>query len=921
MTFRPFLSSVLRGEEAAELTPENRARLEALAVEAETEGALVLLRDECAGRQRQPGCSIGTDYLLGIACARHGDQERALQTLLALGERLAGEENWEPLAAVAERSLALGETQAGARLLVRAHEGLGVDPARLEALEWAFAVLGDDLDLGLLFAQRLGEAGLLERRLELLTGMLPAFAAQDRFVGLEEAALEFVERGAADGLVELLRVLPGPAERGALDVCEQLVGIAFPEVARAGRAGECEAALRDVVASALAHEGGAGGARFRDALVEALRQGTAAGLPDAAAVIAVSGVAEPARPLAEALERFGRIAALPPGRAVWHGTFQAGRVREDDGDAVVLDFARSKGHRMPYASALRSLQPLSEDDLRVLQLTRPGEVTRLRAEEPAEMVARALGALGGEGDAQRLKVFLVGADLVAAKDWNSFWRQARAALPSHPRVDAARAFEQSYRLRRGDEPAAAPGESPEAPLPGLEVRKPARANLATLRKFLVQHPNAETALAQRFGRFVERAMLDEHGECGDRVRAGLYFARWFPERAGEWRVVLGELWEQGLAVTDLAGEAEQSALLALSHAAGVGSDAILSALDSRFSSVREEAERLRGGLDDEGRREMRHTLLVHAPRYPGAATRLIEDELETGPGPAPRADTQDPDTQGAGNAPPADAWLLLWSALTLIEDRPKRSIAEKVQRWLEPDGAFAKLLAGQACPAEVQLKVRVLFRSWRSSDRYLFPALEAVDHLGLSEEAAVIRAERQKAADKLFRGVGQQVEGTELPVMTHATWERLKGELERLERELKTTIPAAIQKARELGDLSENAEYHSAKLKQANASRLVAALQLRLARARFVDDAEYRDGIVGLGTEVVIESDGQELRTYWVLGEDEHHLGENVISFQTPVGRALSGLAIGDEVELGEGTERRHWRVVSVERKLPGNAT
>ena len=636
MTFRPFLSSVLRGEEAAELTPANRDRLEALAAEAEAEGALALVRDECAGRQRQPGCTSGTDYLLAIACERHGDHERALQTLLALGERLAGEQQWEPLAAVTERSLDLGATQAGARLLVRAHEGLGVDPARLEALERAFAILGDDLDLGLLLAQRLGEAGLLEQRLALLAEMLPAFAAQDRFVGLEEAALEFVERGATDGLVALLRVLPGPAERGALGVCEQLVGIAFPEVARAGRAGECEPALRAIVASALAGEGGAGGARFRAALVEALRQGTGAGLPDAAAVIAASGVAEPARPLAEALERFDRIAALPPGRAVWHGTFQAGRVREDDGEAVVLDFARSKGHRMPYAAALRSLQPLAEDDLRVLLLVRPEEIARLRTEEPAEMLARALAALGGEGDAHRLKVFLVGADLVAAKDWTSFWRQARAAAAAHPRIDGSRAFEQAYRLRHADEAARAADEAPEAPLPGLEVRKPARVNLSTLRKFLAQHPNAESALAQRFGRFVERAMLDEHGELGDRVRAGLYFARWFPERAAEWRAVLGRLWEQGLAVTDLAGEAEQSALLATAHVAGAGAEAILSALDSRFASVREEAERLRGGLDDDGRRELRHTLLVHAPRYPGAAMRLIEDELAAGPAPTRR---------------------------------------------------------------------------------------------------------------------------------------------------------------------------------------------------------------------------------------------------------------------------------------------
>jgi transcription elongation factor GreA len=167
----------------------------------------------------------------------------------------------------------------------------------------------------------------------------------------------------------------------------------------------------------------------------------------------------------------------------------------------------------------------------------------------------------------------------------------------------------------------------------------------------------------------------------------------------------------------------------------------------------------------------------------------------------------------------------------------------------------------------------------------------------------------------MFEQVGKQA-NVDIPVMTKATWDRLKKELERLERELRTTIPATIQKARELGDLKENAEYHSAKLKQANVSKQVASLQLRLTRARFVEEAELKDGVVGLGTEVVLESE-QEITTYWILGEGEHHHGDNVISFQTPVARALMGRAIGDELDLEVGDDRRHVRVVSVERKLP----
>jgi len=314
--------------------------------------------------------------------------------------------------------------------------------------------------------------------------------------------------------------------------------------------------------------------------------------------------------------------------------------------------------------------------------------------------------------------------------------------------------------------------------------------------------------------------------------------------------------------------------------------------------VRARADARRNEVDPTGRATLRATLLQHAARYPGAALRLLEEDIDR-------------------ELPEADRWRMLRASLMLIEQTPKASTAEKVLSWIEPGGTFEALLDGTECPADVRLQLRVMLRQWHSSDRYLFPALEIAERLGLAEEAEAVRAARQRSTEKLFANVGQQAEDTQLNVMTRATWQRLKVELERLERELRTTIPRAIQKARELGDLRENAEYHSAKLKQANVSKLVRSLQSRLAKARFVDDAEVKDGVVGLGTEVVLETDEQDVTRYWILGEEEHHHGDHVVSFQAPVGRALMGRAIGDEVEFGEGEHRRRYHIVSVERRLP----
>ena len=785
---------------------------------------------------------------------------------------------------MAEAALDLEETSAGAHLLVKAHEGLAREPARIEALQRAWGVLPEDLDLGLLLAVRLGEAGHAEERRTLLGELAPRFAAEGRYPGLEEAALEFVEHSDREGLVSVIEALPEVAARGAAKETKQILEVAFPALAGLGRAGEVERPLRELVARSGAPE------PFRDALVQSVRAGSGARLPDVAQVLAVSGLADRLQPLAPALERFDAIAALPPGRAVLHGSFGAGRVVRNDGENVIIDFTRSPGHRMPYAAARRSLTPLEEDDLRLLRYTDPAGLEKLRKEEPGTFLVRALQALGGEADAQRLKLFAVGNGLVPAAEWTSTLRKLKAAAEKDPRIDHARAFEQVYRLAPEGEQAEA-----HAPLPALEPRKAVKSNLSTLRKFLSQHPHAEPALAQRFGRYLERALADPEGELVDRARAGLYVSRWSPDREAEWSQILLSLWEQGLRVSDLSGEDEQLALLEASHAAGVESDAILSGLDSRFSSVRERAAQARERLDESGRALLRRTLLDHAARYPQAALREIGAEL----------------ARPAGEQPPEENWRLLWAALSLIEEKPKPSTAETVLEWIAEDGPFERRLREWPCPEPMRLRLTVLLRQWRSSDRYLFPGLELAGRVGLGDAVEAVRRAREESARKMFAGVGEQAD-VDLPVMTRATWERLRRELERMEHELRKELPKTIQKARELGDLRENAEYHSAKLKQANLSKQVAALQLRLARARFVEDVDLPSGVIGPGTEVTLEGE-RGTTTFWILGEDEHHHGAHVVSFQAPVGRALGGKSVGDEVVL-DGV--RH-RVIAVERKLP----
>jgi transcription elongation factor GreA len=895
MPVRDALPAVLRGDTGADLSPESRAQLEQIAHDAQSEKRLAWTRDELGGRLKQSDASWGVFYLLSAVCALNGEVERAQQTLLQLGDKLAAKKKWEPLAAVAERSLALVETHAAARFLVQAHEGIGKDPERVKALWRAWGINSEELDLAVLLAKRFGEAGMQDDRRSLLAEIAPRFAAESRWKDLEATALEFVEHEDWYGLALLGQVLPEVASQGATKEARTLADIVTDGLAKASRAGEVLEPLRKVIATVTGAGGETAADAFREAMTLALRQGPGATVPDLDSAVAQSGLEDSGTPLPAAIEQFDSISALAPGRGILHEGFGAGRIVSNDTTTVVIDFARSKGHKMPYAAARRTLVAVAEDDLRLLRFSAPEEVRRLMLEEQGTMVVRALKILGGQADANRLKVFLVGSDLVPPKEWTTFWRKARAVAEKDPRIDHTRAFEQVYVLApEGATVNPAKPANDRTPLPAYEVRKPARYNLGVIRKFLAQHPQAEVALKQRFGGFIQRTVMDEDGERADRARAGLYYVRWYPERLEEWRRVLRLLWEQGLAISDLSTEDDQVALLSESRLAGVEAEAILSALDSRFAAVREVAEKDRAALDDHGRTLLRRALLDHPVQYSAAVMRLIEEDFN-GP-------------------PPADAWRLFFAALQLIEEKPKPSIAEKVMRWMEEGGAFEKLLATIPPTEEMRLKVRVLVRQWRSSDRLLFPALDAVGRVGLEAEKKWVLDHRQERTHKLFSQVGELADDFDVPVMTRPTWEKLKAELEGIERELKTTIPQTIQKARELGDLKENAEYHSAKLKQANAQKQAGALQLRIGRARFVEDSDYKDGVVGLGTEVAL-SCGAERMSYWILGDGEQHLGDNVISFQAPIGKSLVGRVVGDEIAINEKT----WRVESVARKLPSS--
>src|SRR5262249_4773162 len=292
MPVRDALPAVLRGEVGADLSPSARTQLETLAHDAQTEKRLVWMRDELGGRLKQPDASWGVYYLLSAVCALNGEVERAQQTLLTLGEKVLAKKKWEPLAAIAERSLSLVQTQAAARLLVEAHEGIGKDPDRLDALSRAWAIMPDDLELAQKLAQRLGDAGRGDDRRALLGDLAPRFAEEGLYDELEEAADELAEHDDWEGLVHVAAAVPAVAGEGGKGAGKEARGVAnsgVRAVAKSGRAGEALEPLRKTVSLAVAAKGDAGAEPFREAVTAALRQGPGKQVPKLDEAIEQSG--------------------------------------------------------------------------------------------------------------------------------------------------------------------------------------------------------------------------------------------------------------------------------------------------------------------------------------------------------------------------------------------------------------------------------------------------------------------------------------------------------------------------------------------------------------------------------------------------------------------------------------------------------
>ena len=148
--------------------------------------------------------------------------------------------------------------------------------------------------------------------------------------------------------------------------------------------------------------------------------------------------------------------------------------------------------------------------------------------------------------------------------------------------------------------------------------------------------------------------------------------------------------------------------------------------------------------------------------------------------------------------------------------------------------------------------------------------------------------------------------------MLQEGYDKLTQDLRRLKEE-RPQIVDAIEEARAHGDLSENAEYHAAKERQGQIEASIADIEDKLSRAQIIDPRELSGDRIVFGATVTLADEDDKPVRYQIVGQAEADAKDGKISYSSPLGRALIGRRVDDEVEVTVPSGDKYYLVTKIE--------
>ena len=152
--------------------------------------------------------------------------------------------------------------------------------------------------------------------------------------------------------------------------------------------------------------------------------------------------------------------------------------------------------------------------------------------------------------------------------------------------------------------------------------------------------------------------------------------------------------------------------------------------------------------------------------------------------------------------------------------------------------------------------------------------------------------------------------------MTLAGYQKLQDELRDLKNNERPAVIEAIASARELGDLSENAEYHAAKEKQGIIESRIRVLESRISQAQVIDVNAINSDSVKFGATVELVDDDTDItQKFQIVGSDEADIKAGLLPITSPLAKALIGKKVDDPVDVKTPGGLKSYTIISIDYK------
>ncbi|MDJ0974191.1 MAG: transcription elongation factor GreA [Planctomycetota bacterium] len=563
----------------------------------------------------------------------------------------------------------------------------------------------------------------------------------------------------------------------------------------------------------------------------------------------------------------------------------------------VIDFRTRPGHEMDVDAASKILERLEPDDIRVMAMEDPRGLRKMTKESPLVVLKQVVGWYGNAVQLANVKKSLV-PDAVAPSTWSTWWKSAKRLALLDPRFDIGPGRDPRIEVHEvGEADFRSQIETALKRCATAQAKQKVVSELATT---VGENEEARTALAET----VEREMERIGKNPAARIGWELTLASVRGEDPAQRLAGLLGLMEGAMGAIQSVTEDRVRGLAAEAYAADRPDrvpELVEAALDGDDPAIADVALRLakKGGDNDtaEGLLNAADSKPAQKPNlwswYLKGLIRGKWDGRTYEPGPLVKR---------------------MLKVIDAVEYRQRRQANAKDKKAVT---ALGDVLEDKSC-ALMKAAVEAMDPESAQHLHHTVGSIRGLRNILVTRLEDAITAVHPTAARKVaaLKGVEEEEPAAAAPnqiYMTAAGMERMRTELKQLENEEMPANRAEIARAREFGDLKENAEYHAAREKQGMLEARFESMKAELQRAVEITSAIVASDAVSVGSRVHLKDTSGEEVTYTLFGPPDVDVGQGIINYMTPLGQALMGRSTGDHVRLEIEGEVRELEVLGFE--------